>query len=57
MAPTTWTQQYPKALNHFLAATPEYITSAKINPHQQLGHNGNAHVNYGANPMADYINC
>jgi hypothetical protein len=55
MAPT-WTQQYTKALNHFSAATPIYITSVKTDPHLQLGNNGNVHADCGANPTADYTN-
>jgi hypothetical protein len=52
----TWTKQYTKALNHSLAATPDYITSAKTDPHLQLGNNGNEHADYGANPTAGYTN-
>ena len=38
-------------------ALTNYTNFAKIAPPQQLGSNGNEHVDFGANPMADYINC
>jgi hypothetical protein len=40
-----------------LSRITDNVNFAKIAPPQQLGSNGNEHVDFGANPTVDYINC